>query len=211
MKKLFNFDNPFYQFITKVGNLIILNLLYFFCCLPVITIGASTAAMYKVTQALSMNTESGIRGTFFSAFRENFKQGTGAWLLQVFFFIGMGCNLMLTVNCLSGGAAIAAKFVLGVLTALGLGIFAYLFPLMARYRNTLREHFYNAMVLAVAKLPRTIVLVLFNILPFLIFRISLDVFVRSITFWLFIGFAFFAYLSSVLLIPVFKILEKEET
>ena len=42
----FNYDNPVWRFIGKFGDLIILNVLWFVCSIPIFTIGASTTAVY---------------------------------------------------------------------------------------------------------------------------------------------------------------------
>ena len=51
----FNYDNPVWRFIGKFGDLIILNVLWFVCSIPIFTIGASTTAVYYVTLKLARN------------------------------------------------------------------------------------------------------------------------------------------------------------
>ena len=46
---LFNYDNPVWRFIGKLGDLVLLNLLWLICCIPVFTAGAATTAVYYVT------------------------------------------------------------------------------------------------------------------------------------------------------------------
>ena len=49
MTDLFNVDGPVLQFINKIVYSVYLNILWFFCCIPVVTIGASTTALFYVT------------------------------------------------------------------------------------------------------------------------------------------------------------------
>ena len=49
MDRFFNMDNKFFTFMSRVADLIILNLLCIVCCIPVVTIGPSIAAMFYVT------------------------------------------------------------------------------------------------------------------------------------------------------------------
>ena len=49
LKGLFDMDNPFWRFMSLVADLIILNLLFVLCSIPIITIGASTTALYTET------------------------------------------------------------------------------------------------------------------------------------------------------------------
>ena len=47
--KFFNYDSPFWSFMSRIADLVIVNILWLVFCIPVFTIGASTAAMYRVT------------------------------------------------------------------------------------------------------------------------------------------------------------------
>ena len=207
MRNLFNLDNPFVQFLARVGDLIIVNVLFLLCCLPVVTAGASIAAMHKVTQAMALDEDNGIVKTFFRGFRENFKQATALWLMMLFFAAAMGCNYMLIAGFVAGTLATVLKGALVVAIGLVLVMAAYMFPLMVRYTNTLRELATNALILAVVKLPRTVGLFLLSCMPLLILALSLETFLNTMVFWLAIGFGFTAYMSASLLKPVFAELE----
>ncbi len=209
MKNLFNLDNPFMQFLARVGDLILANFLFLICSVPVLTMGASLTALHKVTLDTATEKESGVFRTFFRAFRENFKQATIAWIAMLVFFLGMACNLLLTVTYLTGNLALICKAFLAVLTVAVLALGAYLYPLMVRYENSLREHALNAGILVIVKLPRTIALVLLNALPLLIAYFSLETFFSTLVFWLVIGFAFTSYITATLLLPVYREMEAD--
>ena len=49
MNRLFNIDNPIMQFISKIFDLVMLNLIFVLSCIPVITVGASLSALYYVS------------------------------------------------------------------------------------------------------------------------------------------------------------------
>ena len=49
MRNLFNLDGPLMQLINKVVYSVYLNILWFICCIPIVTIGASTTALFYVT------------------------------------------------------------------------------------------------------------------------------------------------------------------
>lgn len=111
---------------------------------------------------------------------------------------------------LTGTLAVVLKGALFVLAVLVLAVAVYLFPLMTRYDNALREHVKNAMILAVAKLPRTVVMVLVTSLPVLVPYFSLPTFFQTLPFFFIIGFSFMSYVSSQLLVPVFRELEGDQ-
>ena len=207
MRDFFNIESPFMQLLTRVGDLIIVNALYLVCCVPIVTIGAATAALHKVGQAIVYDTDNGIFKTFFRAFRENFKQATALWLMMLFFAAAMGCNYMLISGFVAGTPATVLKGALVVAIGLVLVMAAYMFPLMVRYTNTLRELATNALILAVVKLPRTVALLVLSALPLLVMILSLETFLKTLIFWLAIGFGLTAYMSASLLKPVFAELE----
>lgn len=208
MKNLFNPDSIFFQFLSRVGDLILTNALFLLCSLPVVTMGASLAAMHKITQDLVFDNEMGIWKTFWKAFKENFRQATIVWVAALVIIVSLICDWLLIMTYFSGTMATVMYVLLAVLAVIVACVTAYMIPLLVRYRNTLREHLSNAIVLAIIKLPKTIGLVLLNLLPLIILVLSIQVFVQTLIFWIFIGFAFTTFLESHLLKGVFEELEK---
>lgn len=207
MKTLFNWDNPFIQFLGRIGDMIIANFLFLVCCFPVFTIGASITALSKVMQDIVREVDSSTVKTFFRAFKENFKQATIAWLVVLLFLVAMVCNFLLISFYFSGTAMSVLNWILFAVICMMCAIASYLFPLIARYQNTLKEHVMNAGILAIIKLPRTLAMVLLNMLPFLIMYFSMNTFVKTLAFWLSLGFSVINCICSWLLLPVFKEME----
>ena len=79
--KFFNYDSPFWSFMSRVADLVILNLLWLLFCIPVFTIGASTAAMYRVTLNMVRGEGGGVVRSFWASFKLNFKQGVLLFLI----------------------------------------------------------------------------------------------------------------------------------
>ena len=65
---LFNYDNPVWRFIGKLGDLVLLNLLWLICCIPVFTAGAATTAVYYVTLKLVRDDDGSTIKSFFHSF-----------------------------------------------------------------------------------------------------------------------------------------------
>lgn len=208
MKTLFNPEGIFFQFLSRVGDLIILNFLFLICCVPVITAGASLAAMYKVVMDMHYEAEGGMFKGFFRAFRDNFRQATILWVILLVIFVSLGCDLLLVITYFGGSTAMYV--LLAVLAVLVLCVSAYMIPLIIRYKNSLRQHVSNAIILAIVKLPRTVAMVAMNLLPLIIALISLNVFFQTLIFWLFIGFSFVAYININLMKPVYAQLEADK-
>ena len=82
-----------------------------------------------------------------------------------------------------------------------------MFPLLVRYENKLRNHLTNAVILAIIKLPRTLGMLALIAMPLIILTLDLNMFLQTLIFWIFIGFAFTTYMQTNLLKAVFTELE----
>ena len=67
MNTLFSIDSPLGQKLTLMSNLVLLNLLWILCSLPVITMGAATSAMYHVIFLYITNQDDAAIKPFFKA------------------------------------------------------------------------------------------------------------------------------------------------
>ena len=208
MKNIFNLESPLMQMLTRAGDMILLNVLFLICCIPVVTAGASIAALHKMMQELIYETDSGTFKGFFRAFKANFKQATIVWIVMLLVILSLGCDALLIITFFSGSESVKWMLILlAVLAVLVCCVAAYMIPLLVRYQNTLREHLTNAAVLAIIKLPRTIGLVLLNLMPLILLSLSLNAFIQTLIFWVVIGFSFTTYMEVTLLKPVFAELE----
>ena len=205
MKDLLNPEGVFFQFLSRVGDLISLNFLFMVCCIPVVTIGAAQAALYKVVMDMHYDQEAGMFKGFFKAFKENFKQSTLVWIMELIILVSLACDAFLVFNFFPGSKVMYV--LLAVLAFLVLCVCAHMIPLLIRYQNGLRQHLSNAMVLAVIRLPRTVAMVVMSALPLIVLALDINVFLQTLVFWLFIGFAFIAYMNMFLYKGIYGKLE----
>lgn len=189
------------QYLSRLYDLTVLNLLFLVTCLPLFTIGAATAALYTVCFRMDTEKEAGIFRSYFRAFRENFRQGTILWLLFVLF--GGACLVnMVLFSCLSG--TLQALWILFVgLFILAVMIFGYVFPLLSRFSNDIRSTLKNAVALCLGYLPRSVVMGILNIFPWAILALNLYAFLHMGFAWIFLYFSACAYCNSRLLNKVF--------
>lgn len=208
MKNLFNPDSFIAQLLSRLADLVVANILFLLCSLPVVTIGASAAALSKVTQDMAMNAEGKTARTFFEAFKANFKQATLAWLVMLAVIVGLVLDFMLIDGHYTGVMQLVMLVAWVAVAVLLVCVSSYLFPLMVRYQNGLKQHLNNALLLAVGKLPRTLcMLVLHSVGPVLLIA-ALDIFVQTLIVWIVIGFAGISYLDHLMLLSVFRELEQ---
>lgn len=208
MKKVLGPDSPLFQFLSRVGELIILNFFFLVCSVPLVTAGASLAALTKATQNFALGIEPGVTRTFFRAFRDNFRQATIAWLVMVLVAAALVGDVLLIQAFLTGTTAFLLRFLVIALGVVLLAAFSYLFPLLVRYDNTMRQHAQNAFLLAIVKLPRTVGVTALNAMPLALLYFSPFRFLQTLSFWAIIGCAVVSYLDSLLLAPVLRELEK---
>lgn len=81
MNEFFKLEGKFFKYGTLLADLIILTLLWYLCCIPLITFGAATTGMYYVTTRQLSNREGYVTKDFFKSFKSNFLQATIMTLL----------------------------------------------------------------------------------------------------------------------------------
>ena len=209
--KLFNPDSRIMIFLSRVADLVILNILWLVCCSPVVTIGASTTAMYHVIRHWQKDSVSSIMRDFFQSFKEDFKQATPVYLILLIPTVAVVMNAMLIFNPENSAAVPSYLLVIWFISALILlFISSFVYPVMAFFADSIFKTLRNAMVLALANLPRTILISVLNLLPVILLFVNLSFFLQSSIFWLLIGGALVAYLNMSILKPVFKKLVPSE-
>ena len=209
--KLFNPDSRIMIFLSRVADLVILNILWLVCCIPVVTIGASTTAMYHVIRHWQKDSVSSIMRDFFQSFKEDFKQATPVYLILLIPTAAVVMNAMMIFNPENSAAVPSYLLVIWFISALILlFISSFVYPVMAFFADSIFKTLRNAMVLALANLPRTILISILNLLPVILLFVNLSFFLQSSIFWLLIGGALVAYLNMSILKPVFKKLVPSE-
>lgn len=173
MNRLFNPEGPLMQFITKITYSAYLNILWFICCIPIFTVGASTTALFYVTLKMAKNEEGNITKAFFRSFKENFKQGTKIWLILLIAGIILGFDGYTLYHMRFTNAfwtIITAVFII-VVVAYAI-ILMYIFPLLARFQNTTWAMFKNSIMIGMRFLLCTAIMaVIYFIMAIVVIRI----------------------------------------
>ncbi len=204
MNGLLNPDNPVMQFITKIVYSVYLNILWFICCIPVVTAGAATTALYYVTLKMAKNEEGGIKKSFFRAFKENFKQSTIVWLILLALGIVLGVDGYVLWHMRFENAfwtVITAIFLVAV--AAYLIVVMYIFPLMARFDNTIFAMFKNSLFIGMRFLLCT---ALVAVIHFAMLFVIINIFTPAVIF----GEGLCAFLSSYFLANILKLCEAKD-
>ena len=207
--KLFNVDSPFTKAMTTAFELVELNLLFLLCCLPIVTIGASCAALHTMARKILTGDYAYLLKGFFKAFKENFKTATLAWLPL------LAAMLILYVDgaflAYSGVGGPFIQFVLIFFSVVCLLAALYLFPLISHYDNSVRGHFKNSILVALRQLPRTAMLAATVIIPAaLILSGPVQTFLGGIIAILVIGCSGLACLQERIFLDIFRFYDDPE-
>lgn len=204
MSNLFNPTGPVFRFIVKVEYSIWLNILWFICCLPIVTIGPATTALYYCTQHIVLDQDSYITKMFFKAFKENFKQSFIVGLIMTLLGIGMGVDayaLYHLRNTSSFWAILTGIFIVAAVAYVI--ILMWIFPLMARYENTIMAMFKNSIMLSIRFIFCTVIM---GLIFAVVFYVTVFLFTPLIVF----GVGLCALLNSWLMKNIFVQLELKQ-
>lgn len=156
-EKIFHSDNPFWNGMGRLFDIVELNLLWLVCSIPLFTIGPAAVALYSAMIALLRGKETYTHRDFFRAFRKNFRRNAAAGLL----FTAVGAFLWLDV-------VIARRAGTGVFTFLMVFFFTlalfwlftalYALPLLALYEGSLINALILAFTLSIRRFPLTLAL-----------------------------------------------------
>ncbi len=202
-------EGPLASFLTRFIDLILLNLLWFLCSLPIFTIGASTCALYDVTIRQALHENPSIVSTFFRAFRRCFKKATALFLI----FFGAGLFLAVDLWC-AFQWDIQIRFVIIVVILAGayfyLAVLSHVFPVLTYFDTGVKESIRKAFFLSMSNGVFTVFIMVMNLLPVFMILISPVNFGQIIFFYFILGFSVIAMLCSMHLIRLFDPERAEE-
>ena len=196
-RNLFNPESGLMITMTQITDCIFLSLFFLLGCFPVVTIGASSAALYDAVFRDYRKGDKHPWQRFLQVFRRNWKAGILPTAVYLVLFALLAKGLIAVWNAAVYGEiswmVFSAAAFAGVLI---LGILSVLFPMLSRFENSFVALMKNTVFLAMANLPRTLVLGILNAAAFLLC-------LRYI-FPLFFLPALAALISTLLLEPMFK-------
>ena len=204
MNKLFSPDSKLVQILTLVGNLILLNLLWLITSLPIITIGATTTAMYSVLFDYLENRDDAVLKPYFKAFLSNFKQSTLLWLPICILSVILGIDAYYLISYAPSSVAPLLWVPFFVLVALLTVIMTYAFPQIARFQTTLRDVLRNSLLMFLLHFLQSICIVALNLIPWATMLMIPDIFAQTSIFWVIFGASVIAYFNAKVLLKVFQ-------
>lgn len=179
---IFDVNNKLFQGINKVIDSVVLNALWLLCCIPTIITfmlawqssvllfwficwltfalaGPATTALYYAVNKVIRHSRSYAWKEYWHAFRSNFKQAAKATLILAGLGLFMALDCYIMYQYAVAGEVNGAFYIIFFIFILLIIVWSvYTFAYMARFENTLKLVLKNAVVIAVANLPWTIIL-----------------------------------------------------
>lgn len=179
-------ENKFFSFMSLIGDIILLNVLFLITSIPLITIGASTTALYASLKKRIHGHESYIIKDYITLWAVNFKNATIIWCVLLCF---------LSLLCLFTGyvAGHLEHLLVVILYCVLFLVFAvmliYVFPLQATFINTPFTLLRNSLLTGLAHLPHTLLLIFTLSMPVCITLCFPRAFFFTGAYWLLAGFS----------------------
>lgn len=198
MGNLFRYDNKFFEVLGKITDIVILNLLFVSSCIPIVTIGASISAMYSISMYMVKDEEDYIIKTFIKNFKANFKVSTVVWVLMLCVGGVLILDFQITNLLSSTILSKVLQFIFTMVSIIFIFVLSYIFPIISKFDNTIKNNLINSVLMSIQNLPYTILIVGINLLPILLLYFVSSFSGYIIFFYIIIGFGATSYINSIL-------------
>ena len=136
-------------FLRRLWDLMVLNILWILCCLPVFSFGPATSALSRVMITLVRGGSEAVARNFFLAFRRDFGKAVILGLIGLLGLAVAVSDILFAVS-LTGGMRIVFLIVAVLVRSLVFSYLAYVFALHAFFENSIVGQIKNALSLAAA-------------------------------------------------------------
>ena len=206
MGSMFQVEGPLFRILSRIGDLVMLNLLFILFALPVFTAGASFQAMDQVLLQVIRKEDPPIVKSFWKSFRHNFFQSTKVWLFFVF------CAMVLVVDAILTKSMYAPfrQIFLYLCAVFGIvlcSMMMYALALVGRYENTTGGTIKNSFLLAIGHGPKTMMMLFCWLLPVIVLGLDFGLIIYMVVIIWLIGFAGIRYLNCIIINGIFKQIE----
>lgn len=206
MGGIFHPESKLVRFMTLVTNLVCLNALWIIGCIPVITAGASTAAMYSVLFRYLTGKDDAVWKPFWRAFGESFRQVTPFWVMHLLVSLAFGAGVLyMTLD-----VEMWVRIVFGAMLLIYAAAGVYCYPIFARFNTTWRAVLLNSFALTFRHLLSSLSMAIISALPLGLLLLAPEIFWKTILVWTLVGFSILAYLNAKILLPIFRQYEDKE-
>lgn len=201
MGNLFDYDGKLAYAVRKVADFIIASVLWVVGCIPLITIGTSTTALYYASMKGVLK-EGSVAKNFWKSYKENLKQSVLAELILLVIAYIMYLNWQIIFEMSGGGTVWKVVYIVVLLWMIP--IVCYIFPLLSKFVLSTKMLFVNAFVLSFQNLPKTLCIVLTTFSPIVCLVIRMDYVIRILPVLVLVVPGVLAYLNAMWFVKIFE-------
>lgn len=162
-------NERFNEFMSRIGDLAMLNIAWIICCIPVVTVGASTAALYEVIRSMREGYDAHVLRQFFTAFPRNFRRNLTLTAICIVFIALAAFDLWYLSKYMGstslGPIGYGAVLTIAVVLLAGAG---FIFPVASRSKLSVREQIAQSFTIALRHTGTAVVVLGIVGLPFVI-------------------------------------------
>ena len=203
MENLFRYDSKFWEILEEISDIVILNFLFIIFSIPIITIGASSSALYTVSLKKTNEENISVFKEFMRSFKSNFKISTLAWIFTIILasmlFLDFYISNLISIKFIGLGL----KFISTLVSILLIFNITYLFPMISKFDNTLKNTIINSTIISIQYLPYTIIMSILNVLWIVLLFLLYNSYHYILFFYIIMGFGIVSYINSIILNRIF--------
>lgn len=199
---IFQYESKFNQIFLQLADMIILNVLYVLCCIPIFTIGAAQAGLFTgIRVMLDKEDDSSVAKAFFRGFKSGFKSITIVSTTYLLILAALVAVLYAVLVLMFAGGSKLPAILCAVALCIVYILHSIIGPFHATFGCTTRQLFRNSFFVAMAYPLRAILVAVLMLLPLAVLFIWPHIFLGGLI-------AIIALYYSVAYLLCFNILKK---
>lgn len=173
MNGIFNYDNKVFEILGKAVDWVYIGILWLIFSLPVVTIGASTTALYETVHKVIRKSKGYVWRTFWTTFKTNFKKTTKIWLIQLVVIAVLFLDMKIMQNFLEQGSKLGSLYYFFYISLFFMYVWVvYTCAYAARIEDNVKTIMKNAAFMAVMNLPWALVIIALFIAAVILVSVS---------------------------------------
>ena len=193
--KLFRPESGFIQVMSRVADMMAVNVAFLIACIPIFTIGSAKTALFDCAAKWAEKEDAGI-STFIRSFKANFRSGILPGVLVLVM------TVVLCVDFLLAFSEVGMLFIRVVTIVVMVLFFSYseqLFLFLARFECKFSELLRNTLIMVLSNPLRSVLCAVMMELPLMVFLSAPALFVTLTMLWFLGYFSLAAWLSAKLM------------
>lgn len=164
-------DNGFFSFANRFGDIVFLNVIFLLTCIPIVTIGPALAALYSVSLKMAKGQEGYVVRGYFTEFKENLKQGLAVGIVLEMILAVLIADAVFLYHSQDSYRTFGMVVTIIALIFLVV-LIPYIFALMGRYQNSIKNTVLNSILISISKLPYTILSLILMVIPIVLVMLT---------------------------------------